>query len=431
MSDTPPVNDRTSVISRVIKRKTHRKSRLGCTNCKRRRIKCDELKPSCTHCVQHKKNCEYIIDVSTPRSSHSFESSADRATAPDSSSQQEIAAPAVSESTAANLPHRLRDTAVTANDPIGTEDHTGFDARSITDLELLHNFINSTSHTLASLDSLETFWRVDVLDIGFSYHFVLHCVLAVSALHLRRFKRDRFEHYNALHERHWTLGLRQATALLPNITDDSRNALYIFSVMACFNVLGRGPQRGDFLVYGPDGISEWFVLFRGVKTIITPNMIETGPLAAMFRISSLKLRKFSEWEESNELKAIKTLRHMLKRNDNDAYFEMYKKTIDDLSRCYTMVLDSDDAQTTPKYSQAVFLWLYLLPDEYLVCIQELQPLALAIFAYFIVIFSKVPSTWVLDGWTYHLIEGTYFAMKPVDRSWIRWPMEQIGWIPPL
>lgn len=40
-------------------RRGHTKSRRGCFNCKRRRIKCQETKPACGHCVKTGLKCEY------------------------------------------------------------------------------------------------------------------------------------------------------------------------------------------------------------------------------------------------------------------------------------------------------------------------------------------------------------------------------------
>ncbi|KAI5862331.1 hypothetical protein GGS23DRAFT_571901 [Durotheca rogersii] len=40
-------------------RRGHTKSRRGCYNCKRRRIKCQETRPACGHCVKTGLNCEY------------------------------------------------------------------------------------------------------------------------------------------------------------------------------------------------------------------------------------------------------------------------------------------------------------------------------------------------------------------------------------
>lgn len=42
-----------------LERRGHTKSRRGCFNCKRRRIKCQETAPACGHCVKTGLTCEY------------------------------------------------------------------------------------------------------------------------------------------------------------------------------------------------------------------------------------------------------------------------------------------------------------------------------------------------------------------------------------
>lgn len=42
-----------------MERRGHTKSRRGCYNCKRRRIKCQETKPACGHCGKGGLKCEY------------------------------------------------------------------------------------------------------------------------------------------------------------------------------------------------------------------------------------------------------------------------------------------------------------------------------------------------------------------------------------
>jgi hypothetical protein len=52
---TPPVKRRT----------THAKARTGCLTCKRRRVKCDEARPSCTRCTKSGNSCAGYEDAHT------------------------------------------------------------------------------------------------------------------------------------------------------------------------------------------------------------------------------------------------------------------------------------------------------------------------------------------------------------------------------
>ncbi|KAI0137312.1 C6 zinc finger protein [Xylariales sp. AK1849] len=48
-----------SAQKQKLERRGHTKSRRGCYNCKRRRIKCQETRPACGHCVKTCLKCEY------------------------------------------------------------------------------------------------------------------------------------------------------------------------------------------------------------------------------------------------------------------------------------------------------------------------------------------------------------------------------------
>ena len=54
-------------------------------------------------------------------------------------------------------------------------------------------------------------------------------VLAIGALHLAHFKLDRRKYYLSLAAHHQEIGLREATALLPVISEENCSAVYIFS----------------------------------------------------------------------------------------------------------------------------------------------------------------------------------------------------------
>ena len=45
--------------SEMATRIAHKKSRYGCTSCKTRRVKCDEVKPTCSRCMVASRACEY------------------------------------------------------------------------------------------------------------------------------------------------------------------------------------------------------------------------------------------------------------------------------------------------------------------------------------------------------------------------------------
>lgn len=61
-NNTPPQHEEPSKgpRQRLNQRRTHKKSHLGCRNCKQRRIKCNEQLPVCGQCSKSKLTCSYL-----------------------------------------------------------------------------------------------------------------------------------------------------------------------------------------------------------------------------------------------------------------------------------------------------------------------------------------------------------------------------------
>ncbi|KAJ5410128.1 uncharacterized protein N7487_004487 [Penicillium crustosum] len=53
-------------------RRSHRKSRAGCVNCKQRRVKCDEAKPHCLRCQKHGIECDYSSQPARPQKTNNI-----------------------------------------------------------------------------------------------------------------------------------------------------------------------------------------------------------------------------------------------------------------------------------------------------------------------------------------------------------------------
>ncbi|KAH7143695.1 hypothetical protein EDB81DRAFT_842920 [Dactylonectria macrodidyma] len=70
------ISNTTNTTNTAKLRRAHRKSRNGCWECKRRHIKCDEARPSCSNCTVSERSCSFPHSaspsgsVSTPASTH-------------------------------------------------------------------------------------------------------------------------------------------------------------------------------------------------------------------------------------------------------------------------------------------------------------------------------------------------------------------------
>lgn len=128
----------------VRQRKTHSKSRNGCDQCKRRHHKCNEVRPICSNCERLKTPCSL---ATTPSPS--------------------VLSPA--SQVAGAMSHNL----------LGYERGQTTQSSNLLDLELMHHGITCTAKAFGNEEEDPA---KSVLQ--FSYHYLLHASLALSALHL-------------------------------------------------------------------------------------------------------------------------------------------------------------------------------------------------------------------------------------------------------
>lgn len=311
-------------------------------------------------------------------------------------------------------------------------------ALNLTDLELLHAWQNSTAPSISTfvsrIASVLTFWRVSVPEIGFSHPFVLHAVLALSAIHLSRFKRGREQFYKLESERHWNQGFAMTTSQIPQVNDESYHAFFVFSMMSCMYKLAKGPTPGDFLAFSEPGHDppEWIIYYKGYHSfmILGIDAMRHGPLAELIETASLKTRRFfAQSAELADPDPIADLRRLcdeaLGSTEGGAQHAPYNAAIDNLARCFTIMFSGEhDGEFN------LTIWALNIPQDFIPCIQQREPMALVIFAYFVALLNELSAWWVLDGWVNHLMSGIWNALSAGRRNCIRWPMERTGWLPP-
>ncbi|GKT41158.1 uncharacterized protein ColSpa_01339 [Colletotrichum spaethianum] len=80
----------------------------------------------------------------------------------------------------------------------------------------------------------------------------------------------------------------------------------------------------------------------------------------------------------------------------------------------------------------IFIWKYFVSDEFLPLLKTpgADQEAIVIYAHFCIVLKKLESQWWLQGWATHLISQAWELLDENHKSWIQWPMEELGWSPP-
>ena len=146
-------------------RRTHTKSRLGCSQCRKRRVKCDEKAPECTSCSQRGETCVYLRfpTKSTPITPAALG-------APSNGSPSPSVAGTCYNSPAAN----------DAQQHIAEESAWSHDR--VRELELLHHWCLKTSRSFTP-DLVDLFQDYLVKE-AFKTSHLMEALLALAAFHI-------------------------------------------------------------------------------------------------------------------------------------------------------------------------------------------------------------------------------------------------------
>ncbi|KAK7053414.1 hypothetical protein VNI00_004040 [Paramarasmius palmivorus] len=168
MDETVPSSSTTDAIIRHIR--PHNKSRGGCLQCKKRKVKCDEVQPQCGNCTRRKMGCTWATETKRAPSSRQRKASA---STPQPTDQSLALSPSSSSSTVRNSP--LPPSPSLPN-------VSGLD---MTSLKLLHHYSLVTAPTLAYGTPASTHVAQFVVPrLAFNNPFLMHLLLAASAIHL-------------------------------------------------------------------------------------------------------------------------------------------------------------------------------------------------------------------------------------------------------
>ncbi|KAK9386466.1 hypothetical protein V1515DRAFT_616472 [Lipomyces mesembrius] len=364
-------------------RRTHAKSRLGCLQCKQRRVKCDEKVPRCGSCTKHNIACRYTGSVY-------------------SSNQQSL----------------------------DTEERSSSESSYVSPPSPYSKSPSSTGSgrlsttTPSKAPELQEIWKTVIPKEALSHRFLMHGLLTLSALHLIEInsgdKGPSRMMYMEIATRHQSLALSSFRPELNSITPLNCNALFAFSsflsVFAFASSQCMGIEQGMTPV---EEIVQAFSLLRGVSEILRTawDWIEKGQLGPLVRNAATSTTGAVSAEARAALDHLDEV-----NNDNrdseakEACCAAIHKLRESFASFYSQCLQV----------RIAMWWPISVPPAYIVPLKSRQPMALVILAHYCVILRWVERCWWLTGWSEKLVEEIYQSLDASWRPSIRWPVKIVG-----
>ncbi|PYI01445.1 hypothetical protein BO78DRAFT_267512, partial [Aspergillus sclerotiicarbonarius CBS 121057] len=377
------------------------KSRHGCSQCKRRSVKCDEKRPQCSNCEKRQVHCHYATPGpwlwAQPGSCHDSTTATPEATM---SQEQGVPSQRGNQIATQYTSHRAPSSASEFN-----TQH----------LILLLNWSTSTCHSIARNDADSPVWQSVVPRRALSCPLLLHGLFAVSALHLALSSHCHGNEQQALVE-DAQCHQSEAIKMFTEITDSwgpsehrasfALSSLLIGSAFAFPLAVARQPQTKASPL---DELIEVFMLIRRMMNFSTPTIdaIQNSDLAGLLFVEDVQLSP----SESSQL-AIEALHKLLNATCLPGLGNC--QVLADAINCLEELLGQLDSAV--EMVSRSFIWVCEVPAAFLDLLQEYNPLALVILAHYCVVLHQLRKRWWISSWGKRVLDVIVKTLGPAWQS---------------
>lgn len=395
----------------------HRKSRLGCKECKERKVKCDETRPVCVRCQRRSRPCSYEVSASA----ESF---------PTPSSQTSNQSLVLDPSIDPGLGH------TSIPRPVPTP--------SIPDLLPTAVFADAQNYDLYYAEQFSLFQldlivhlRGPLTDVAARFHqdhllrsaygeafrapYLMDQLLAYSAAH-----RSKISHDEESRSFYQTEAIRLQTRALGRlsggdiqVTDDNVLALFYFSLFlgqqTLADVFTTTPTVSGVL----DRLPHCLTLHHGIRSIVARSggkfeevlsqRLSHNPIYFTPDVACLP--------HGNECDSL--LQRLNDSDNTDATKAIYIGVVGILRYLFNSVRSDE----TRKYI-VIQEWPVRVSDGYTRLLRQRQPEALVLLSYYAVLLHWANEFWAVQGCGSALIDSISDYLGDCWADWMEWPKSQ-------
>ncbi|ORY05578.1 hypothetical protein BCR34DRAFT_543868 [Clohesyomyces aquaticus] len=382
-------------------RRTHKKSRGGCLECKRRHVKCDENRPTCLLCVRSERSCSFA-SAPTPKR---------HPTSPASIAYQNNGTPNAA-SSSSRSPGCSGFQSLPLDEPI-----------NLSHMELLiHLSIDKGMFNLSDDVDDHHGGITFALHKGLEFPYLMHQMLAYSARHLAFLHPEPLAPYLGLAIALQTRAISLFNAASTQVDESNCVAVLLFST-----ALGHHLLADTLAKRTPGGLEAFITHYiqcmetqRGIYTIARsawPLLLETE-LETVLRAS---VGFTSQIPKGNHCRQ---LRELIEESQGltDADKEACGVAIHYLQIGFDAIL----AEKEHSYRhQMIFSWSMLAPPEFVALLAAKRPEALIVLAYYALMLYHGRSMWQVGDAGTFLMNIIVEYLGPEWGRWLQNPRDEV------
>ncbi|KAF7959069.1 hypothetical protein EAE96_002586 [Botrytis aclada] len=383
-------------------RRSHRKSRKGCLQCKSRHIKCDETHPECVNCKTASHICSYKANASTITS---------KVTTPESTFTN---SPTPSLQSDPQIPHGpLLQPEPPSLLPSSPQSYVNF-----THLELFQHCYDDQSFLW---DGQFRGHTSSVMKHAHRTPFLMYELLACSALHLSIIRPDQFQFY---HDESTVLqeqSMKMFNESVQEVHGENLIPAFLYSGLLGLHVFVDtfsvpGSDSNDFI----EKLVQVIKLMRGVRVCFTGwwNVLMESEIRPLMQVGDGNMEHTDEFVD-----------HLLALQEKlpeipgmeEAELEVLLRAIHQLRWVHvTSLLNTQNGN-----SRMVTSWPILLPVEYTDLLDQRRPGALIVLAHFSIMLHACRDYWAVGKAGSFLLAVVETYLGKDWETWLEWPRSKV------
>ncbi|KAI0905343.1 hypothetical protein F4823DRAFT_611454 [Ustulina deusta] len=388
-------------------RRRHKKSRLGCQECKRRHIKCDEKRPTCAHCTITHRNCEYVSSsTATTESAVPDQGNASRSEGAHSPSFIPLAAADV---LGPHDPHWTNELPIpgpnSAQGPAVNMNHMEF---------LLHYKLSIAVPELD--DQFDSIATTMANKVGLEFPWLLHAMLAISSRHLAVVRPEKSGLYlsEAVQLQTQAITIFNSERLLINETNCSAALLFssILGRHMLVDALAGLESDGAVLL---DNYCHYVQVHRGLRAIASGSweVLPESELWPLFVFSGIQRPRKAHGTELEDLRRWVEESHGLDEETLKACLgavELLQVGLDEVAAAKTQI----------RMHQMAFIWSICVEAKFNDLVVKRLPQALVILAHYTALLHHSKTLWQIRDAGYRFLHTICSVLGPSYASQLLW-----------
>ncbi|KAI0407310.1 hypothetical protein F4802DRAFT_50066 [Xylaria palmicola] len=409
-------------------RRTHRKSRNGCRECKRRHIKCDERRPACAHCAITNRACHYV-SASTGAAPDDAAPEAEATVAAEDGSQhpEEASSPrSAATPTAADAPSRTQPRIISqprtprrraGATPAATTPGSAPGAPvNMAHMEFLLHYKFSVS--IPELDSdFDSVATTMVQKLALQFPWLLHALLAIASRHLAVVRPGRAGFYVAEAFQLQTQAINIFNSQHLRMDEHNCAAALLFS-----SIMGRHMLVDALAGLESDGAvllddyCHYVQIHRGLRAIASDSWqllsnTEIWPLLLFAGLQSARVGRGAE---------LRGLRDWVRASGLDP--EPLANCLEAVDLLQVGLDEVADTKTHTRRYQMAFIWSICTKADFHELVSRRVPQALVILAHYTALLHHARCLWQIRDAGYRFLHTICSVLGPdyeQQLSWVR------------